>query len=813
MNNQTDIGLKFTNKIVGARDLANYEKRLKNIHTLMKQVSKGTKVNTSLKEAAQDSEKIDKNMSSAFSVAKFAGFNIGLKKIAQSMTSLIKKSSDYLENLNLYQVAFGEAYKEADKFVNKISEMYGLDESWTIKTTGLFRQLANSMGLASAEADKLSYLMTEMSLDISSLYNVDVDRASQVLQSALAGQTRPIRSVTGADITQNTLQQTLDQLNIDKAVNQLSFAEKRLVIIISLTQQLAKATNDMGKTIEQPANQLRMLEQQWQRLTRAVGSVFLPLLQRILPYLNAILMVLTEIISIVARLFGYNEEDYDFLTGVADSAIDLEEGLDGANESAKKLKQGLRGFDKLNVITTPTSTDTSVGGGIDPSILNAYNDAFANYQDSLMEIETRASKIRDSIMEWLGFTKEIDEETKDVNFKFDHITGGTVLGALVVGGTIYKGIKAIYNIFSRLTGLKFVGITSLFGKNGTFAKAFGKGGFITSFITSNPKLLIILGTVTLLVTAFVNLYKKSESFRKKVDELVKTFKEDFANAISKIKELLEPFLKTLMEVSKKLWDEVIKPLGKMLIEILEPIIETIVDILGKFYQNVFKPMMPILENLAKITLDIISRALKYIADVLSNITDILLWLWHHILEPVINYTIKAIEEKITPILEILQQSFEMLSKGIEKIKTAWDNLWFNKKEANIDVDADVSKAKFSLKSFFGDVLKNVGSSVFKFMFPSLSFMPFAEGGLPPVGQMFIANEKGPELVGQIGGKSFVANENQMLGLIKDELATAKGGTTNATIIVQVGSEELARTVINDLQDMAKTNGKPIIIGQ
>ena len=117
--------------------------------------------------------------------------------------------------------------------------------------------------------------------------------------------------MTGADITQNTLQNTLDTMGIERAVNELSFAEKRLLIIVSLTQQLNQVTNDFGKTIESPANQTRILNEQWRRLTRAVGNVFLPILAKILPYLNAILMVLTEIINLVASLFGFNIEDFD----------------------------------------------------------------------------------------------------------------------------------------------------------------------------------------------------------------------------------------------------------------------------------------------------------------------------------------------------------------------------------------------------------------------------------------------------------------------------------------------------------------------
>ena len=61
-------------------------------------------------------------------------------------------------------------------------------------------------------------------------------------------QTKPVRSL-GADITQATLQQTLDQLDISTQVAQLNYAEKRLLIMISLTKQLSGVTNDWGRTL------------------------------------------------------------------------------------------------------------------------------------------------------------------------------------------------------------------------------------------------------------------------------------------------------------------------------------------------------------------------------------------------------------------------------------------------------------------------------------------------------------------------------------------------------------------------------------
>ena len=54
---------------------------------------------------------------------------------------------------------------------------------------------------------------------------------------------------------------------------------------------------------------------------------------------------------------------------------------------------------------------------------------------------------------------------------------------------------------------------------------------------------------------------------------------------------------------------------------------------------------------------------------------------------------------------------------------------------------------------------------------------FATGGFPEVGQMFIANEAGPELVGTIGRKTAVANSNQIVAGIASGVAEANGEQT------------------------------------
>lgn len=290
------------------------------------------------------------------------------------------------------------------------------------------------------------------------------------------------------------MQNTVDALELDRSISQLSYVEKRLVMVISLTNQLKQSQGDYARTIESTANQFRILEEQWSRLTRSVGNVFYNLLGSILPYLNGILMALTEIFNIIASLLGFEmpEFDYSGLSGVSEAALDIEEGLDGAGASADSLKQklsGLRGFDKLNVISTPKSSGSAggaggAGGTIDPKILNAFNDAFGEYDDLMGSVRMKALDIRDAIMGWLGFTKDINPITGEVSWKYQGI-GKTfsnmwktfenlspLMKIVVTGFTTMAGAKVIRGIGTLIGGLEKV--TGWTNSAGETLKGFNK---------------------------------------------------------------------------------------------------------------------------------------------------------------------------------------------------------------------------------------------------------------------------------------------------------------------------------------------------
>ena len=75
---------------------------------------------------------------------------------------------------------------------------------------------------------------------------------------------------------------------------------------------------------------------------------------------------------------------------------------------------------------------------------------------------------------------------------------------------------------------------------------------------------------------------------------------------------------------------------------------------------------------------------------------------------------------------------------------------------------------------------------------------YAAGGSPLSGQMFIAREAGPELVGNLGGNTAVMNNDQIVASVSagvaQAVASVLGGGTSNEIVFKVDSETLYRMV-------------------
>jgi hypothetical protein len=128
----------------------------------------------------------------------------------------------------------------------------------------------------------MSKNLTQLGYDISSFFNISYEDAMQKLQSGVSGELEPLRRL-GYDLSQARLQAVALSLGIDRSVNSMTQAEKAQLRYYAIMTQVTTAQGDMARTLEAPANQLRILKAQATQAARALGNVFIPALNAILP--------------------------------------------------------------------------------------------------------------------------------------------------------------------------------------------------------------------------------------------------------------------------------------------------------------------------------------------------------------------------------------------------------------------------------------------------------------------------------------------------------------------------------------------------
>lgn len=171
----------------------------------------------------------------------------------------------------------------------------------------------------------------------------------------------------GIDTTKAGLAQTALAHGISESVSSMSQQEKIQLRVLTMLEQSKVAYGDLARTINQPANQVRMLQAGLKNLSRTIGQIFLPVVQKLYPYLNAVVMVLQEFAQWVAKLTGAKlYDDTSMATPDYSDAIDglddYGDAADKASKKQKKLNDNLQGFDIVNKLQSNNKDDGSSSG-------------------------------------------------------------------------------------------------------------------------------------------------------------------------------------------------------------------------------------------------------------------------------------------------------------------------------------------------------------------------------------------------------------------------------------------------------------------
>ena len=287
---------------------------------------------------------------------------------ADTMRSWFNESNDYIETVNLFRVTMGDAADEAMNFADKVSKAMGVDAAEWMQYQGTFKNLTAGFGVATESANKMSQNLTQLSYDFASFFNADVETAFDKLSSAMSGQVKGLREF-GIDTTVASLEQYALSRGIDASVRSMTQAEKSLLRYNYIMEQARDLGiwNDMARTIITPANSLRILNAQLTQMKRALGNIVSVLVVQFIPYIQAMVQIITEAANALATFFGFSASDFEadinVGKGFSDSFENAEESLDGVSGSIKKIKKQLMGFDELNIIGNPENDSGSGSGG------------------------------------------------------------------------------------------------------------------------------------------------------------------------------------------------------------------------------------------------------------------------------------------------------------------------------------------------------------------------------------------------------------------------------------------------------------------
>jgi hypothetical protein len=424
-------------------------------------------------EAGEKIRRLSNPMSSVtdkLSVLYAKGFLV--KRALDVLTSPVESAMNYVETLNYFNSAFNQVaegintdewkksgIKSAEAYANSFQERakqlsqkltgfeisdtgelartntasLGLDPEKTMQYQATFAQMASSMGDTSETALKLSNALTMIGADLASVRNMDFEDVWQDMASGLTGMSRAMDKY-GINIRNANMQQELYNLGINTSISNLSQADKTILRTIILLNNSKYAWADLSNTINQPANQIRMLQSNFASLGRTIGSLFIPILQTVLPYINAIVIAIQRMFAYIAKLLGIKLSNFVSSTGgisvdtgdIADNMDNASDSIDTANKNAKKLKKTLSvlSFDELNQLndnsdsgstSNPSSGSGKGGLGHIGALDAALDDALSAYQkawdEAFKKMSNRANEMADAIVnafkrkDWKGLGK------------------------------------------------------------------------------------------------------------------------------------------------------------------------------------------------------------------------------------------------------------------------------------------------------------------------------------------------------------------------------------------------------------------------
>ena len=355
----------------------------KELNSLQAQLSK------TQKNVDKSTNKISNSFKKLTAAVSLTAITVGLVKVSKSA---IRAASDLEEVQNVVDVAFGSMAAEVDAFAKTAIMNFGLGELQAKQFASTFMAMSNGMGIAAKDGKNMSLQLTALTGDMASFFNVSQDVAATALNSIFTGETETLKKF-GVVMTEANLNAYALSQGIKKSYNEMSQAEKVLLrynYVLKITQQ---SQGDFARTSNSWANQTRILSVQWNQFLSIIGKGLTQILTPLIKALNQMLSVLISIGNSITKIIGgktTNKMETN-VKNTADSAADLNTGLEDANNQAKELSRTIAGFDEINILGEQKNTSTNNGSSDNFNVADFKIDESA-IDGQIQEAQTKIEK-------------------------------------------------------------------------------------------------------------------------------------------------------------------------------------------------------------------------------------------------------------------------------------------------------------------------------------------------------------------------------------------------------------------------------------
>lgn len=288
-----------------------------------------------------------------------AGWGVSLGVIGKQIADSTKLASKYTQTVNMLNTVMGDGADEAKEFAEELGNVLGLNPADVMNFQATFQNLFVGFGNNAKQAQIMSKNLTQLSYDMAAFYEQlggDPEAAAEKLRLAMAGTIEPIQRL-GYAIKEADLQAVAARQGLNVNIRNLNTASKSMLRYIAVMEQSNHVQGYMVKSFSSPTTAIILFKSAIKQLSTEIGKTFLPMLMAIIPYMQAFVTGVLNMVKTLNNILGIElptinwDEQKEGISGIGDEAT----------ETGKKMKKAfMLGIDELNVLDN--SADSAGAG-------------------------------------------------------------------------------------------------------------------------------------------------------------------------------------------------------------------------------------------------------------------------------------------------------------------------------------------------------------------------------------------------------------------------------------------------------------------